>query len=266
MKNVLITGASSGLGNTIAEALYLKGYNVVGTSRNPNQHKAKYPLYHLDINEDQDVFKVVEKFIKENGKIDILVNNAGYCLSGPIEETSITEAKAQFETNFFGLVRMTKEILPLMRNQKEGLIINIGSVGGLLSLPFHGFYCASKYAVEGFTESLCMEVKPHGINVFNIDPGDFKSSFTKNRRIAMGITDVYKENIESALKVCEKEEQNGLNPQIIAEFIEKLIRKKSPYRVRYVIAPTVLKMVLAMKKILGSRLLESMIMKNYNQN
>lgn len=266
MKNILITGASSGLGRTIAEVLHSKGHNVVGTSRNPNQHKAKYPLYQLDINEDQDVFKVVERFIKEHGKIDVLVNNAGYCLSGPVEETSITEAKTQFETNFFGLVRVTKEILPLMRDQKGGLIINIGSVGGLISLPFHSFYCASKYAVEGFTESLRMEVKPYGINVLNIDPGDFKSSFTKNRRISAGLTSVYKENLTSALEVCKKEELDGLDPQIIADLVEKLIRKQNSYRVRYIIAPTILKIVLTMKKILGSRLFESMIMKNYNQN
>lgn len=265
MKNILITGATSGLGKMIAEVLHSKGHNVVGTSRNPNKHKTKYPLYHLDINEDHDVHKVSERFIKENGKIDVLINNAGYGIAGPIEETSIAEAKAQLETNFFGLVRMTKVILPLMRNQKAGLIINTGSIAGLIGLPFQGFYCASKYAVEGFTESLRMEVKPYGINVFNIDPGDFSTSFTQNRQIIAGLTNEYKGNFESALEIYEKDERSGSNPQIIAELVEKLIRKKNSYRVRYIIGPKVQKIVVMMKRILGSKIFESMLMKNYNQ-
>lgn len=179
-KTVLITGASKGFGKAWTEALLAKGYKVAATARNIdtlNDLKVKYgdaifPLS-LDVNNHEDSFAVVEKVQQHFGKIDILINNAGYALNGAVEEASESEARSQFETNFFGTLWLTQAVLPIMRKQQSGHIIQVSSILGIATLPFIGLYNASKFAVEGLTETLASEVKQFGIKVTLVEPNGY---------------------------------------------------------------------------------------------
>src|SRR5262245_34601449 len=176
-KIVLITGASSGVGQSTARLLSQNGYKVFGTSRNPDNSEAipTVDMLALDVQAGDSVETCVTAVKSEAGRIDVLVNNAAYELAGALEETSIDEAKAQFEINFFGVVRMVKAVLPSMRQQKGGQIINVSSLSGLSSIPFMGIYSASKFALEGYTEALRMEVDPFNIHVSLVEAGFLKT-------------------------------------------------------------------------------------------
>jgi len=182
-KTVLITGASKGFGKTWAEAFLAKGYNVAATARNVetlNDLKEKYgdsvlPLT-LDVDKREESLAVAQKVQQHFGSIDILINNAGYALTGAIEETNEQEARAQFETNFFGTLWLTQAVLPIMRDQKSGHIIQVSSILGLATLPTMGLYNASKFALEGLSETLATEVKEFGINVTLVEPNGYASN------------------------------------------------------------------------------------------
>nr|WP_315245561.1 SDR family NAD(P)-dependent oxidoreductase [uncultured Flavobacterium sp.] len=179
-KTILISGASKGFGRAWTEAFLEKGYQVAATARNIDSLadlKAQYgdavlPLK-LDVNNRADSFAVVEKVHQHFGKIDILINNAGYALNGAVEEASEEEARAQFETNFFGTLWLTQAVLPIMRKQQSGHIIQVSSILGIAALPVLGLYNASKFAVEGLTETLASEVKQFGINVTLVEPNGY---------------------------------------------------------------------------------------------
>ncbi|KIQ22471.1 short-chain dehydrogenase [Flavobacterium sp. MEB061] len=179
-KTILLSGASKGFGKAWTEAFLEKGYQVAATARNIdtlNDLKAKYgdailPLK-LDVNNREESIAVVEKVKQHFGKIDVLINNAGYALNGAVEEASEKEARAQFETNFFGTLWLTQAVLPIMRNQKSGHIIQVSSILGIATLPNLGLYNASKFAVEGLTETLAQEVKQFGINVTLVEPNGY---------------------------------------------------------------------------------------------
>lgn len=263
MKNVLITGTSSGFGKVMAEHLTKKGYNVIGTSRTPDKVKATYKLFQLDVRNDESVNAAIERFTKEVGNIDVLINNAGNGLAGAIEDTSIEEAKAQLETNFFGVVRVTKTVLPKMRAQKSGLIINISSIGGLIGLPFQGFYSASKFALEGYTEALRMEMKPFNIQIINVNPGDFKTDFTNNRVVVKAASDTYKNAFEKVLSIYKREEEEGSEPIDLAIKVERLINKEKGYRVRYLVGNPLQRLGACVKRLVGSKLFEKIMEINY---
>jgi len=179
-KTILITGASKGFGRTWTEAFLAQGYKVAATARNIDtlsDLKAQYgeaifPVQ-LDVNNREEAISVVEKVHQHFGKIDILINNAGYALNGAVEEASEKEARAQLETNFFGTLWLTQAVLPIMRNQKSGHIIQVSSILGIAALPNLGIYNASKFAVEGLTETLAAEVKQFGINVTLLEPNGY---------------------------------------------------------------------------------------------
>src|SRR5215831_16478429 len=164
-KVILITGASSGVGQSTARLLSRKGFIIFGTSRNPANSEAipDVEMMPLDVRSDASVVACLKAVADEAGRIDVLVNNAAYELAGAIEEISIDEAKAQVETNFFGAVRMVQAVLPSMRQHKQGQIINVSSLSAVSSIPFMGIYSASKFALEGYTEALRMEVRPFNI-------------------------------------------------------------------------------------------------------
>lgn len=186
-KTILITGSSKGFGRVWAEILLKNGYNVAATARNIDtlaDLKAQYgdailPLA-LDVNNREDSFAVVQKVLQHFGTVDILINNAGYTLRGAVEEASEQEAKAQFETNFFGTLWLTQAVLPIMRNQKSGHIIQVSSILGLATLPVMGIYNASKFAIEGLSETLASEVKQFGINVTLVEPNGYASDIWNN--------------------------------------------------------------------------------------
>ncbi|MDR3023052.1 SDR family NAD(P)-dependent oxidoreductase [Chryseobacterium sp.] len=182
-KTVLITGASKGFGKAWAEAFLAKGYNVAATARNVetlNDLKEKYgdsvlPLT-LDVDKREESLAIAQKVQQHFGSIDILINNAGYALTGAIEETNEQEARAQFETNFFGTLWLTQAVLPIMRDQKSGHIIQVSSILGLATLPTMGLYNASKFALEGLSETLATEVKEFGIHVTLVEPNGYASN------------------------------------------------------------------------------------------
>ena len=186
---MLITGASSGFGKAIAEALAARGDRVYGTTRQtvqPATASAQVRMLTMDVGDPATVDAAVARMITEAGRIDALINNAGFGIAGAIEDTSDAEAHAQFETNVFGLHRVCRAVLPQMRRQNSGRVINLSSLAGLVAVPYQAFYCASKHAIEAYTEALRMEMKPFGIHVSMIEPGDFATSFTDNRRMVTG--------------------------------------------------------------------------------
>ena len=207
---VLITGASSGFGRAIAERLAKRGLRVFGTSRHPNSAGLGYEMVAMDVDDDASVADGVAAVIQAAGRIDVVVNNAGVVMAGSIEDTTIEEAKQQIETNLFGVVRVTRAVIPQMRRQGGGKIINMSSIGGLISLPFQAFYCVSKFGVEAFTEALRMELRPFNIKVCCIEPGDFKTEMT-DKRIVVAAADsaAYGAQMRKSVDSYADDERNG---------------------------------------------------------
>src|ERR1700724_82946 len=181
---VLVTGASSGIGLACATHLAGRGYRGYGTSRRSGAGPAgKVTMLAAGVFDGGSVEQAIATVLDHEGRLDIVVNNAGMGIAGPVENTSIEEAKRQLEVNFFGAFRVCRAALPAMRKQGSGYIVNIGSIGGLIAIPYQAMYSASKFALEGFSESLRMEVRPFGIRVVIIEPGDHKTALTGNRRV-----------------------------------------------------------------------------------
>ncbi|GAB3173830.1 SDR family oxidoreductase [Telluribacter humicola] len=266
MKNILITGTSSGLGLAMMNHLTQAGYRVIGTSRSPKESTGPGKTIRMDVRDEDSVREGLAKFLEMAGRIDVLINNAGCGIAGPIEETSLEEAREQFETNFFGLVRVTQAVLPHMRAQGGGLILNISSMGGLIGLPFQGFYSASKFALEGFTEALRIETRPFNISVVNINPGDFRSDFTANRKVVAKLSDTYRKRFEAAMQVYEQDEQMGADPHQVALLAEQLIRKQEGHKVRYLVGKRMQKIGTLVKKHTGSRFFEKILIDTYKQS
>src|SRR5665647_1383547 len=199
-KVILITGISSGFGKETAKLLSESGHIVYGTIRRDCETSDKINVVRLDLTDSLSIKKAVETVIHKEGTIDVLINNAGMHSGGPIETIPSEYIKLQMDTSFYGLVQLTREVLPFMRKQGCGLIINISSIGGLMGLPFQAFYSASKFAIEGFSEALRMEVKPFNIKVVVINPGDFHTNNSANRRNFLAPTNVNDPYHEQYLK------------------------------------------------------------------
>jgi NAD(P)-dependent dehydrogenase (short-subunit alcohol dehydrogenase family) len=264
-KIVLVTGGTSGIGKAVAERLREKGYKVFGAARRPEVLQgALFQVVRLDVDSDESVAQCMSRLIADEGGIDVLVNNAGFGITGPVEESSMAEVKAQFETNYFGVVRMCRAALPHMRAAGKGLIINISSLGGLVSVPFHTHYCASKFAVEGFTEGLRLEVARFGIKVVLVEPGDYKTGFTSCRKIACvsDIDNPYNPQFINSLKKMEAGELNGPEPTPVARLVARIIETRSP-KLRYPIAPAPQNLMPALKRLLPWSAIEKIIASNY---
>ena len=263
---MLITGASSGIGKACAKRLAAEGDRVYGTSRHPSGEMGvpNTQMIAMDVNSDESVNAALEQIVRAEGRIDIVVNNAGVGIAGAIEDTSIEEARALFETNFFGMLRVCRAVLPVMRKAHRGTIVNISSLGGRIGLPYQGLYSATKFAVEGMSEALRMEVHQFGIRVIMIEPGDFRTGFTKNRRyVAAAQQDsIYRESFESTIKVAENDEQSGSSPQQIARLLVRILRSRSP-KVRYSVGGISQRGAAVLKQILPSRVFEWALMKYY---
>jgi NAD(P)-dependent dehydrogenase (short-subunit alcohol dehydrogenase family) len=233
---VLITGASSGVGQATARRLSQAGYRVFGTSRNPGTAEAMpaVEMLTLDVRADDSVRTCVDAVVARAGRLDVLINNAGYELAGALEELSLDEIRAQFETNFFGVVRMVGAVLPLMRQQKHGHIINASSLAGLVTIPFMGIYAASKFALEGYTEALRHEVKPFNIHVSLTEPGFVNTPIARHRQHPARRLAEYDAWRERALNAIRAHEQRGLGPDAVAERLLQIVSAKTP-RLRYLI-------------------------------
>ena len=265
-KIVLITGASSGIGKVCADHLQQSGYRVYRASRSlQDDTTGDSGNISLDVDDESSVQEAISRIIEKEGRIDVVVNCAGFGIAGAVEDTSIEEAKAQFETNFFGVLRVCQAVLPSMREKGSGLIINISSIAGLISVPFQGFYSASKFALEGLTEALRLEVSPFGIKVVLVEPGDFQTAFSANRRkVARSEnSSAYRDHLARALSVSEKDESKGHHPIAIARLIERIIRNPSP-KLRYSIGPLFERLTPALKNVLPYRLTEWLTMKYFD--
>lgn len=229
-KVVLITGASTGFGRVTAEFLAAQGYRVFGTSRKAKQGEKRggIEMVKLDVCVDASVRECIQTVLDRAGRIDALINNAGYQLVGALEETTMEEAKAQFETNFFGVVRMVNAVLPIMRKQGGGSIINVGSLAGLVSSPFAGFYTASKFALEGYTETLRYEVRPFKIHVALLEPGFFKTPITDAMAEAAQTLDAYRDHRSTAVTITRESQRRGSDPILVAEAVATILRDSSP--------------------------------------
>ncbi len=269
-KVVLITGASSGFGRSCAQHLSAIGYRVYGTSRKadpPDQDtQPAFPLLiRMDVGDEASVRDAVEYVVHREQRIDVVVNNAGSGLAGSIEDTSATEAEALFATNFFGVHRVCRAVLPVMRRQRGGLITNVSSIGGRITIPFQGFYLASKYALEALSEALRIEVAPFGIDVVMIEPGDFKTGFTAARSFAAegAINPAYRDRCHRAIAVMEHDEQNGADPAALARLLARIVETRSP-RLRYTAGMATQRLAVALKRILPTAAIEKAIKAYYH--
>jgi NAD(P)-dependent dehydrogenase (short-subunit alcohol dehydrogenase family) len=259
-KVILITGVSSGFGRETALLLAQKGYKVYGSVRREIAPMSGIHLVRMDVTDVASVKNAVQTIVEKEGHLDILINNAGMGISGAMEETSQDELHLQINTNFYGVVNTTQAVMPFMRKQKNGTIINISSIGGLMGLPFQGFYSASKFAIEGYSEALRMEVKQFNIKVVVINPGDFATGFTANRKL-IAVTNresVYKEQFTKTIAAIEKDETTGLKPIVLAQKIASVLEKKNPAN-RYVVASPVQKLSVILKSLLPGKWFARMI-------
>lgn len=235
-KVILITGASSGFGKATAELLAQRGHIVYGTSRTTKEHPSVHFL-NMDVRDRESIASGVRQIIEKEGRIDVLINNAGMGIGGSLELATPEEIDLQIGTNFMGCVNMCQAVLPHMRKQRQGRIINLSSIGGIMGLPYQGYYSASKFAIEGFSEALSAEVKGFGITVSMVEPGDFATGFTasrKNSTLTLENED-YGDSFRRSLDLIEKEENGGLKPEVLARRIAKIVECRHP-KLRYVVA------------------------------
>ena len=233
---VLVTGASSGNGRATAMLLTQRGYRVFGTSRRPAQSPSTpgVETLELDVRSDESVRACVAAVLERAGRLDVLVNNAGYELAGALEETTVEEARAQFDTNFFGVVRMVKAALPSMRQQRSGRIVNVSSLAGLSASPFMGMYSASKFALEGFGETLRIEVQPFGIHVSQVEAGFLNTPMQAHRQMTAGRIAEYDTYRERAHQAIAEYEARGPGADLVAQAVARIVSSRNP-RLRYVL-------------------------------
>lgn len=230
----LVTGASSGIGEAIAHKLVAAGYSVYGTSRRGGRAGQQgFPLLMLDVTDDASVEAAVQALLRLEGRIDLLVNNAGFGIApAAAEESSIEQAKALFDTNFLGIVRTTRAVVPHMRRQGAGRIINIGSILGVVPVPYAALYSASKHAVEGYSQALDHELRTLGIRVTVVEPGYTKTQFESNNLQPDAKLDVYQDVRIKVTRVVSHAMATADGPEVVAEVVLQAVRAERP-KLRY---------------------------------
>jgi len=264
-KVVLITGISSGFGQETASLLAKAGHTVYGTVRKAGGSDPLVKELLMDLTDGKSIKAAVETVLRNEGRVDVLINNAGMHTGGPIETLPFETIQLQMHTNFLGLVQLTQSILPYMRKQGGGTIINFGSIGGLMGLPYQGIYSAGKFAIEGFSEALRMEVKQFNIKVVVINPGDFHTSNSANRRGFLSPTgegDPYHAQFTKTLSIIENDESKGWDPKILAKKLVRIVECKNPAH-RYIIASLEQKLAVVLKYILPEKLFSKILSDHY---
>lgn len=247
----LVTGASSGIGQATAELLAARGFTVFGTSREPTQVASSYRWLSMDVRSDASVEAAVQSLLEQAGRIDVLVNNAGFAQVGAIEESSIADVQAQLDTNLLGVLRVIKSVLPVMRQQGSGRIVNVSSVVGQVAPPFMGVYATSKFALEGLSEALREEVRPFGVDVSLIEP-----SFVKTHIVSQQPTNpiaAYTTRRQAAMQALSKSVESGMEPQAVAKVIVRAATSRP--HLRYLVGRDV-KVLMLFKRMLPQRLFE----------
>lgn len=262
-KSVIVTGSSSGIGKEISLILARNGYNTFATMRNldksselrsiaTNEKISTLQFEQLDVTDEQSVQAAINNIHEKTGKIDILINNAGYGLVGAFEDTSISEIRQQYETNFFGLIRTTQAVLPIMRAQKSGLIVNISSGVGRFGIPTLSAYASSKFAVEGLSESMSYELEPFGIRVVLIEPGVIKTNFFNSTVFAQKSQDPQSHYAEFMKNMRKNFTQmiatNSSTPEEVAKIVLEAITDMNP-KIRYLVGKDIEEWIQAKKKM-----------------
>jgi short-subunit dehydrogenase len=229
-QTILVTGASSGFGLLIATRLHEDGFNVIGTSRNPENIQSKVPfkLLALDLNDDQSIGYFNKQLFGHIDQLDVLINNAGFFVTGLAEETSIALGKQQFETNFWGTIKFTNELLPYFRKQRHGKIITLGSIVGLISLPSAAYYAASKHALEGYFKALRFELNQFNIKVSMVEPMGFKTNIINSSVAAEGKIRDYDAYRQKVAAFAKKEFDNAPEPDPVIDKVIKLVKDEKP--------------------------------------
>lgn len=268
-KVVLITGASAGIGKETAILLAKNGYKVYGAARRVDKMNELKSLgistLVMDVTDDVSMTRGVNQIIQEEGRIDVLVNNAGFGSYGAIEDVRMEDARYQMEVNVFGAARLIQLVLPYMRKHKYGKIVNISSIGGKMATPFGGWYHASKFAIEGLSDSLRNEVKPFGIDVIVMEPGAIKSewgSIAFDNLMKVSGETAYKETVKRLSTAFKSAESKNSGPEVIASLIREAIEAAHP-RTRYV-AGYMAKPGIFMRKILSDKMMDKLIMGQVN--
>jgi NAD(P)-dependent dehydrogenase (short-subunit alcohol dehydrogenase family) len=228
----LVTGASAGLGRACADRLAAAGWAVTGASRRGTAGQADtgWTGLVMDVDDDASVLSGVAGLQRQR-PVDALVAAAGWGVAGAAEDTSIAEAKAQFETNFWGCVRVVQAVLPQMRARRSGRIVLLSSIGGVIGIPFQAYYSASKFALEGFAEALAYEVSPFGISVTLVQPGNFATDFTASRKMAAASAQSdYAAATAKAVAAMERDERNGAPPADVAAVVQRVLEARRPPR------------------------------------
>jgi len=256
---VLITGATSGIGRACAELLASSGWRVFGTGRSLSS--ALPPAGHvemveMDVDDDASVHAGVATVIAKAGRLDAVINNAGFSMRGAVEDTAIVEAKAIFETNFFGVLRVCRAVMPALRANGGGYIVNIGSLAGVVGLPFSGLYSASKFALEGVSASLRLETRPFGIHVVLVEPGDFRTQITVNRHLAApSQKSVYRAAFYEFMDKRGQNEAAAPTPEPVARLVEHILNHHSP-KMRYSVGRLGQRILVQLKRLLPQRVFE----------
>jgi NAD(P)-dependent dehydrogenase (short-subunit alcohol dehydrogenase family) len=279
-KVAIVTGSSSGIGYATSLMLARKGFYTYASARNidksanlqsiANAERLPLKLIQLDVTDDSSVKAALEKIVLEKGRIDVLVNNAGYGLFGAFEDLSLDEIKAQFETNFFGVIRVTQHVLPIMRNPQNGggVIVNVSSINGLIAFPVISAYVSTKFAIEGLSESIAYELEPFGIKVILIEPGVIGSNFMKGSVLPKKALDPQSPYSELVQKVSVKtnsqhEDKNATQPEEVAKTIVQAISTEKP-EFRYVVGIDAVGLLEARKTMPYSEF-QKMIIQNIEQ-
>lgn len=264
-KVVLITGGSSGIGRAIGLYLKEKGYRVYGTTRNiDNLGKFEdFSLLELDVRKPDTIKKALDQLMKEEGRIDVLVNNAGVGITGPIEETPNDAIHNAFETNFTGPLNMLKAIMPVMRQQGHGKVINITSIAGKMGLPYRGIYSATKGALDLATEAIRMEVRDFGVQVCTLAPGDFKTNIAAGRFHApLETQSPYNKPYGATLKMINDDVDKAGDPVLVARKVYRILNDPSP-KVHYTVGSFMQRISVILKRILPGKVYEKLLQNHY---
>ena len=262
-KIILVTGASMGIGRSTADRLTQLGYRVYGTSRQPFTEKMLFQTLVMDVTNGQSVQLAVETLMAREGRLDVLINNAGLGIVAALEEVPEEMINRIFDTNVWGLLRVCRAVLPIMRQQQNGLIINISSIAGKMGLPFRGIYSASKASVEMLTETLSLEVRPFGVKVCSVLPGDVKTNINQNRLVMHSPgASPYQATVEAMNAKVNAEVGKAPDPLYVVETIEKILSSSSP-RLHYVAGSTIEKLSVWLKYRLSGRFFEFLSAKYY---
>jgi NAD(P)-dependent dehydrogenase (short-subunit alcohol dehydrogenase family) len=263
---VLVTGASSGIGAACAARLAADGHRVFGTTRaEPPPAAGGVEWLPLDVRDAASAERCVARAIEAAGRLDVLVNNAGVGVAGAVEDTTPDDLVRQLDTNLLGPLRMVRAAAPHMRAQRAGRIVQISSLAGRIGVPFQGAYSASKFALEGLSEALALELRPFGVDVVVVQPGDVRSGFGAARTwtVEARANPLYRERAARAVAAMERAERTGPPPERVAQLVARIVAARRP-RLRYVCATPLERSALVLQRLLPARAFEAIIRATYD--